>query len=340
MQKESSARKLDSLYMNMEREFDMRAKLLSPNESSKLFPLHEAAYGGELGKVKIYLEENEYNPLRMDSYGNTAVHYAAAGGSLLTLKFFVEERQCSAACLSINGRTPLHFAAEHKHFDLVNYLIADQQMDPMIQDKHGVTVLHSACVGGDIQIIHYLIKELTKYSPLHAVINERVKAGNAPIHFAALYGHLNVIKLFIAEFKCDPYILGWWDRTPLHASAQEGHLDVVRYLVDEEMCDVLCYDKDRVTPLHLAAAKGQLDTVKFLAERSGNPLVVNIVNDTALHWAAEFGQLEVIKFFVETLGCSAELKGHLNMTPLEIAGRNSHSHVTQYLCQLCQELDL
>ena len=337
MQKESSDRKLDNLYMNMEREFDMRAKLLSPSES--LFPLHEAAYRGELRKVKeLYLEENQHNPLQIDSYGNTAVHYAAAGGSLLTLKYFVEERQCSAACFSVNGRTPLHFAAEHKHIELVEYLVADQQMDPMIQDKHGVTVLHSACVGGDIQIIHYLVKELTKYSPLHDVVNERVKAGNAPIHFAALCGHLNVVKLFITEFKCDPSILGWWDRTPLHASAQEGHLDVVRYLVDEEMCDVLCCDKDSVTPLHLAAAKGQLDTVKFLTERSGNPLVVNKVNDTPLHWAAEFGQLEVIKFFVETLNCSAELKGHLNMTPLEKAGRNGHIHVTQYLCQLCQEL--
>ena len=340
IQKESSDRKLDTIYMNMEREFDMRAKLLSPNESSKLFPLHEVAYRGELGKAKLYVEEKQHNPLQMDSYGNTAVHYAAAGGSLLMLKYFVEERQCSAACLSITGRTPLHYAAEHKHLELVKYLVAGQQMDPMIQDKQGVTVLHSACVGGDIQIIHYLIKELTKYSPLHDVVNDRVKVGNAPIHFAALYGHLNLVKLFIAEFKCDPNILGWWDRTPLHASAQEGHLDVVKYLVDEEMCDVLCSDRDGVTPLHLAAAKGQLDTVKFLADRSGHTLVANVVNDTPLHWAAEFGQLDVIKFFVQALNCSTELKGHLNMTPLEIAGRNGHIHVTQYLCQLCQELEL
>lgn len=81
-----------------------------------------------------------------------------------------------------------------------------------------------------------------------------------------------------------------------------------------------------------------MDTVKFLTERSGNPLVVNKINDTPLHWAAEFGQLEVMKYFVETLNCSAELKGHLSMTPLEKAGRNGHIHVTQYLCQLCQEL--
>ena len=93
-----------------------------------------------------------------------------------------------------------------------------------------------------------------------------------------------------------------------------------------------------MTPLHLAAAKGQLDTVKYLTERGGNPLVVNKINDTPLHWAAEFGQLEITKYFVETLNCSVELKGHLNMTPLEKAGRNGHIHVTQYLCQLCQEL--
>ena len=222
MQKESSDRKLENFYMNMEHEFDMRAKLLSPSESS-ILPLHGAAYRGDIETVKRLLEESRHNPLQMDSYGNTAVHYAAAGGSLLSLKYFIEERQCSAACLNMNQQTPLHFAAEHKHLELVKYLVANQQMDPMIQDKHGVTILHAASVGGDVQIIRYLINELTKYSPLHDVMNERVEAGNAPIHFAALYGHLNVVRLFITKFKCDPSILGWWDRTPLHASAQEGH---------------------------------------------------------------------------------------------------------------------
>jgi len=57
------------------------------------------------------------------------------------------------------------------------------------------------------------------------------------LHYAARYGHLNIVQFFISEKNCSPNIPGDNDGTPLHYAAANGQLHIVKYLIDEQGCD-------------------------------------------------------------------------------------------------------
>ena len=107
----------------------------------------------------------------------------------------------------------------------------------------------------------------------------------------------------------------------------------MKFLVEEQNCNPSHLDKNKVTPLHLAAVTGHLDVVKYLTlEQHCDPLSTDTeFNNTPLHFAVEYGQLEVVKFFIETLHCPPDIRGWLNMTPLELARVQGHHHVVKYI---------
>ena len=73
-------------------------------------------------------------------------------------------------------------------------------------------------------------------------------------------GHLDIV----LQQKCDLNIPGQHVGTPLHIAAYFGHLNIVRYLVDEQGCNPSCLDENKYTPLHFAAMNGYIYIVKFL----------------------------------------------------------------------------
>lgn len=165
---------------------------------------------------------------RLDSNGDNALHYEAIGGHLLVAKYLIEEQSLVPACPGWYGYTPLHWAAQYNNLEMVNYLVAEQQVDPQCQNEDGLTPL---------KVIRYLVNEMTKHTPLNDVVYDRTKEGYTPLHLAALYGHLPVVKLFITELNIDPNTPGFRGRPPLHDAAQQGHLDIVKYLIEELKCD-------------------------------------------------------------------------------------------------------
>ena len=57
------------------------------------------------------------------------------------------------------------------------------------------------------------------------------KDGNSPLHYAALYGNINMAKVLI-EGGSDPKIADKWGATPLHNAAMHGCQDMVELLLN------------------------------------------------------------------------------------------------------------
>ena len=294
--------------------------------------LHLASHRGDLEEVKRLVEEKKLNPLEKGGeYGLNALHFAAVGGHLGVMKYYVE-RGYNPASDTTEGWTCLHLAAQFNHYDLVQYLVDEQKMDPMCQTKVGDTPLHTACAGGSTSVVTYLINAMSKYLPIEDVLRCKGQFGWSPLHLAADYGKLEIIKLLITKFNSDPLMTNDNGKIALHYAAQQGHLHTVKLFVEQIKCNPSHMDKNKVTSLHLAAWMGRLDIVKYLTlEQRCDPLCTTKRNDTPLHWAAAFGRLEVVKFFVETLHCPPDIRGRYNMTPLKIARIQCHRRVVEYL---------
>ena len=160
--------------------------------------LHQASERGDLGEVKRLIEDEGFSPLQtVGKYEKNALHYAAVEGHTAVIKHFIQERGCNPACQDSRGRTPLHIAAQYNHLELVRYLVDEEKVDPMCLTKAGDTPLHRSCGSGNVDVVTYIVNAMTKYLPLKEVVEFKGQHEYPPMHFAAEYGHLELVKFFI-----------------------------------------------------------------------------------------------------------------------------------------------
>ena len=99
------------------------------------------------------------------------------------------------------------------------------------------------------------------------VVNCRDNRGHIPLHYAtdnrAYNGHLEVVKYFVTELRCDPMDRNKYGETPLHFACRNGHLKIIQYLISELHCNPSCVDNDGDTPLHIACYYNQACNVIF-----------------------------------------------------------------------------
>jgi ankyrin repeat protein len=94
--------------------------------------------------------------------------------------------------------------------------------------------------------------------------NPADKAGETPLHLAALYGQLETVKLLLEHAK-DKNPADNEDTTPLHWAAESGHLEIVKLLL-EHAKDKNPADNEDMTPLHLAEQRGHVEIVKLIKD--------------------------------------------------------------------------
>ena len=87
--------------------------------------------------------------------------------------------------------------------------------------------------------------------------------------------------------------------TPLYWAALQGHVEVVKFLLSREDVEVNAANNARETPLLLAADHGHAEVVKVLLGTAD--VKVNVANSQGarpLHVAAEKGRIEVVKLLL------------------------------------------
>lgn len=96
----------------------------------------------------------------------------------------------------------------------------------------GVTPLHRACETGRSKNVTVLLEFVKKNDPNLAILKLKSKTGMAPIHYAAMEGHKEVVKI-LTKYGADVDIqttAGRKNVTSLMLAAQRGHFDMVDYL--------------------------------------------------------------------------------------------------------------
>ena len=126
----------------------------------------------------------------------------------------------------------LRLASGKGDLKAVKYLTEEKRLNPLQEDNDGRNAIYYAAKGGQLAVLKYFIED-QRHNPASAGSTGSKYAGWTPLHIAARYNHLELVRYLIAEQHVDPMCQSERGDTPLHsASLNDNNMDVVVYLVN------------------------------------------------------------------------------------------------------------
>ncbi|KAL1495925.1 hypothetical protein AB1Y20_014567 [Prymnesium parvum] len=86
--------------------------------------------------------------------------------------------------------------------------------------------------------------------------------------------------------------------TPCVVAAQEGHLDCLRLLLAQTECEFNRTDRWGFTPCHMAARWGHADCLLELLQKGANPSIKSADGALPCHVAAQYDQVECLRILL------------------------------------------
>uniref|UniRef100_A0A8C4X9I0 Uncharacterized protein n=1 Tax=Erpetoichthys calabaricus TaxID=27687 RepID=A0A8C4X9I0_ERPCA len=156
----------------------------------------------------------------------------------------------------------------------------------------------------------------------------RDSQGWTPLHHAAFYGHLPLVK-FLLHRGTDVNSRDFSNCTPLHRATWSGKTLVVEYLLQSGASQSIKSCSGQ-TPLHLAAAHGNLEVAQTLLEFKAEVNCKDLNKWTPLHWAAFNNNQDLIDLLLNK--CAALNERNSNgMSPLHLAVCAENENATEHL---------
>ncbi len=290
-------------------------------------PLHYAAYGGHLAIVQ-YLVGQGASLTATNQYGYTPTTYAALYGGYTAVVTYLESQAAARASLTAQGISYTADAfvgsARAGNLEVVKLFVqAGMDVNNSRQADTGFAALHYAALYGHLEVVKYLVGR-------GASLTLNSNSGDTPLHYAAT-GHLAVVKYLVEKGARASGPTNNRGETPLYNAVRNGHLAVVKYLVEKgtNVTTANIYDN---SPLHYAAQNGYLAVVKYLVEKGASFTLTNNRGETPLHDAVSHGHLAVVKYLVEK-GASLTATDRHGYTPLHDAARSGRLLVVKYLVE-------
>ncbi|HEV2614524.1 MAG TPA: ankyrin repeat domain-containing protein [Gammaproteobacteria bacterium] len=176
--------------------------------------MKDSPLGSDKTYIELALEVGDLATINAvdDQFSNTPLHLAVMRGENdLALRLIAAGADVNA--LNVIKFNPVHFAVRSKSpsVELIAALIK-AGADPNAVDKDGNTPLHSACASGKSEMAEALLNN-------GAERNAQDRSGRTPFYRAVEAGQGELANKLLAEYKCDPTINTYKNRTVYHAVA-------------------------------------------------------------------------------------------------------------------------
>lgn len=242
--------------------------------------LHSFAKEGDLGNVLSLIPTGVSLDV-MDANGMTPLHFASAFGRVEVAKVLIERGARHDSKATCGVATPLQLAKGN-------------EMMALLEEVN--SFFDAAKRGCTDDVIELFSKET-------CVFGAKDHQGCTPLHWAALHGHLGVVRLLL-ELGLDPADVSVKGNSPLHIAASKGHERIAEILLRGKSTSLL--DGKTFaggnTPLHAAAEKGHEGMVRLLLAHGAVCTAKNKAGKTPMQLVSEqhYG-CKVLLCFIEGL---------------------------------------
>ncbi|QKX59877.1 uncharacterized protein TRUGW13939_07019 [Talaromyces rugulosus] len=288
-------------------------------------PLHHATAGGNIGIVRILLQNGANPDARGGDLNASPLCIAAHIRSYPIVKLLIENG-ADVNVADNGGLFPLHHAAHNGHMEMVSLLLKHgAKVDP--HENNRKSPLWLAAQFEKTEIVRVLLENGANPETTD------IKFARRPLHQAALGGHLEIASMLLKE-KVEVDAVDGGGCTPLLLAAHKGHLELVKMLLEAE-ANVNLAENYGTNALWIAAQLGFTKIVKVLLSYNSFVSSAGPSKRYPIHQAAQNGHLEVVKLLVEYDPGCVNCQDEQGSTPLDIStmGNNPDNRaIMDYLC--------
>ena len=260
---------------------------VNATNANKEAPLHLAALNNHIDVVK-YLCERKANVELQDKNGYTPLHSACKKGNLEIVQYLVEEGKANRNARTLEEKNPLHVAAQFGRKNIIEYLTSFSDINIEATDCLKRTPFYIATQFDHLETAKYLKEKGAKVLTTNMY-------NNTPIHVACMNGFIDIVKYFLEDLKCDPYLKGNHGSTLLHYAARNNHCELTKYLIEKHHFDVNIVNEFDETPLHFACMFDCYQVVQLLIEKHANKDIADKDGKIPFHVACENGSINCLK---------------------------------------------
>ncbi|XP_061906883.1 ankyrin repeat and death domain-containing protein 1A-like isoform X5 [Entelurus aequoreus] len=257
-------------------------------------------------------------------------------------------------------QTEKQFIEAAKNNDVAAMKTLGKGLNANAMNVHGRTALHYAVAGKNKEAVELLLRRRVR-------VDQRDKFGVAPIHLAAWFGSLDILKLLVRA-GAEQKIENEEGLNIMHCAAVNNHTDIVEYIVNDlqmkelekddksgnctfamaaqhgcvQMLEMLMEpfynmatmkpNKRGDTPLHLAARNGHLDAVQLLLLSFDTRDEVNMDGETSLYQAADSGQEQCVLALLQA-GCDPNIQTTSKSSALHPVSERGDTALVQLLLE-------
>lgn len=167
-------------------------------------------------------------------------------------------------------------AAKKGNFEITTLFVKHFEKEPNTLEN----AFSDAAEYGHANIVAWFLQNVSNFNP------NGPDEGNYPILFAAKNGHLNIVKMLMADKRVE--LGGAFDSAILN-----GHIEIVRLLMTDKRTHP---EEAKNAAIRNAAAHGHLDIVKLLV--ADERVNAGDKDNNALHQAIEYGNPDVVRFLL------------------------------------------
>ena len=232
------------------------------------------------------------------------------------------------ALQDVGSFTALQWAARYGHASLAELVLSKGTGGGADNGKRKLlTPLHLAASYDHLDVIRVLTKHGEQ-------LTARTPWLDTPLHMAALQGSAQAIRVLL-ELGADFTTKGRRGRTPVHISAGRGDIDSMRAFIDAGL-DFHLEDEMGRTVLHEAVLRNEVGMVEFLLGNGGERIidVQDAAGKTPLHWTVSGRTADTeIVWLLCRHGANTEVTDIMGDTPFGLAMDRGEVWLTRELLE-------